>query len=185
MRPFKVITADPPWAPKDTLPGPKRGAAKHYPVMSIAELKLLPVCGWFPPIADDAHLFMWRLASMQEEALELVRAWGFTPKAEVVWVKKTVHDKRWFGMGRQVRMEHEVCLIATRGRPKVRSRSIRSVFEARAGAHSAKPETFYTQIVEKLCYGPRVELFGRRSRRRWTVIGNEVDAPGTALKKAA
>ena len=182
MKPFKTITADPPWRMKDPLPGPKRGASKFYPTMTIGELCVMPL----PPIADDAHLFLWRLASMQEEALELVRAWGFAPKAEVVWVKKTVNDKRWFGMGRQVRMEHEVCLIATRGRPKVKSHSIRSVLEARAGAHSEKPEQFYADIVQKLCYGPYCEIFGRRSRKNWTIIGNEVDEEhGSALARAS
>ena len=168
---FSVLCADPPWKFGDKLPGPKRGADKHYPTMALAELKAFPL----PPLADDATLFMWRVSSMQEEALELVRAWGFVPKSEIVWAKRTANNKRWFGMGRRVRMEHEVAIIATRGRPKVLDRSVRSIFEAKVpgGRHSAKPEEFY-DLVEKLCVGPFVELFARRVRSGWTCRGNEV-----------
>jgi N6-adenosine-specific RNA methylase IME4 len=137
--------------------------------MTIAEL-----CAFaLPPIADDAHLFMWRVSAMQQEALDLVKAWGFTVKSEIVWKKLTSTGKRHFGMGRQVRLEHEVALICTRGRPKVQSRSVRSVFEAPVGRHSAKPEAFY-DLVEQLCAGPYVELFARRQRPGWSCFGNEL-----------
>jgi len=128
-----------------------------------------------PDLADDAVLFLWRVASMQEEALSVIRAWGFTPKTEMVWIKKTARWKRWFGMGRIVRAEHETVLIATRGRPTVRTRVVRSTFEAKAGRHSAKPEEFYA-IVEQLYAGPYVELFARRQRPGWTCEGDEVAA---------
>jgi len=143
------------------------------------------ICGFpLPPLAIEAHLFLWRVASMPEEALRVVRAWGFVPKAEIVWLKKTVNGNRHFGMGRQVRMEHEVCLIATRGTPMVKSNSIRStftteetwegsVFPAKVGRHSEKPEVFY-DLVEQLVEGPYVELFARRQRPGWTCLGDEM-----------
>lgn len=226
MIPVKVLCADPPWKFGDKLPGPGRGAEKHYPCLTIDELKAFPL----PPLDPDCHLFMWRVGAMVPEAYEVVKAWGFVAKAEVLWLKRTVHGKRHFGMGRQVRYEHEVAIIATRGRPKVNAKNIRStfgdheppiryvetavfeylrrraedgdveaaglleacavtmetghdeeeissiVFSAEASrTHSAKPEKFY-DIVERLCDGPRAELFARRVREHWTCIGNEVPA---------
>ena len=53
-------------------------------------------------------------------------------------------------------------------------RSVRSVFTAKGGDHSEKPEEFY-QIVGELSPGPYLELFGRRRREGWTVLGNELD----------
>jgi len=130
-----------------------------------------------PPIADTAHLFLWRVSAMVEEAYQVVRAWGFVPKAEIVWLKRTESGKRWFGMGRQVRAEHEIAIIATRGKGAVAvDKAIRSTFEAKVpdGRHSSKPEEFY-DIVEKLCpAGPYVELFARRRRASWLCYGNEV-----------
>lgn len=128
-----------------------------------------------PALAPDAVLFLWRVAAMQQEALALVKAWGFTLKSELVWVKSTVRGRRHFGMGRIVRAEHEVCLIATRGRPAVRQHATRSTFTAPVGRHSAKPDAFY-EVVEELYEGPYVELFGRRTRAGWDVRGNEVEA---------
>lgn len=102
-----------------------------------------------------------------------MRAWGFVPKAELVWLKKTKNGKRWFGMGRQVRNEHETCLIATRNLPWVTNHSVRSTFEAPVLGHSVKPDEFY-RIVESLTLGPRVELFARREQPGWTCYGDEL-----------
>jgi N6-adenosine-specific RNA methylase IME4 len=169
MRRAQVLVADPPWKFNDQLPGPKRGADKHYPTLSIANICAFPL----PPLADDCYLFLWRVSSMVEEAYQVCRAWGFKPKSELVWRKTTVNGKRWFGMGRSVRLEHEVAIIATRGRPQVRSHSVRSVFDAKAGRHSAKPEEFF-DLVEEMCRGPYAEIFARRVRAGWQCYGNEV-----------
>jgi len=169
---FRTIVADPPWQFGDKLPGKSRGAEKNYRVLSLPDIKNFLHTSQIE-VADDARLFLWRVASMQEEALEVVQAWGFVPKAEMVWLKLTKNGKRWFGMGRQVRMEHETCIIATRGRPDTLSRSIRSTFDAEYTRHSGKPDYFY-ELVEELSGGPYLELFARTPRRCWTQIGDEL-----------
>lgn len=182
--PFSVIAADCPWAPMDKLPGKSRGAAKNYDVMSTKDLCRIHL----PPIAENSVLFFWRLASMQSDALDVIQAWGFTPKTELVWVKLTSTSsnrelgtaKLHFGMGRQVRASHEVCIIATRGRVAPLNHSTRSVFFAPVGIHSAKPDAFY-DIAESLYAGPRVELFARRCRPNWTTLGSQL---GTVLECA-
>jgi len=139
--------------------------------LSVAEIESFVL----PPIANDAMLFLWRVASQVEEAYRVVRAWGFVPKAEIVWLKNTVNGRRWFGMGRTVRAEHEVAIVAKRGRPVVLSKSIRSTFTAKVPerGHSAKPEEFF-DLVEELVDGPRLELFARRIRPGWTCLGAEL-----------
>jgi N6-adenosine-specific RNA methylase IME4 len=127
-----------------------------------------------PPIADDAWLFLWRVASMPTEALTTVMVWGFVPKAEIVWVKTTALGNPAMGMGRSVRNCHETCIIATRGRPKRRDAGVLSMFTAPRGKHSEKPEEFYS-IVERLCEGPYAEVFARRARAGWACYGNDVD----------
>lgn len=166
---FAVLEADPPWKFSDSLPGKGRGAAKHYRCMSVSEL-----CAFeLPPLADDCVLFLWRVAAMQDEALQVVRAWDFKLKAEIVWQKTTRTGKKHFGMGRIIRASHEVCLVATRGRPVVMDRSVRSTFSAQVGRHSEKPQEFYG-IVERLYNGPYVRLFARSQRPGWVSLGNEV-----------
>ena len=165
----RVLVADPPWAFKDALPGRTRGATRNYRTLPIDGIRAFPL----PPLADDCVLFLWRVAAMQEEALSVVRAWGFVPKSEIVWLKRTLSGTRWFWMGRQVRNEHGVALIATRGRPRRRSASVRSTFEAAVGRHSEKPAEFYA-LVERLYDGPYVELFARRRRDGWACVGDEL-----------
>jgi N6-adenosine-specific RNA methylase IME4 len=153
-----------------------RGAASKYPTLTVDEIKAFPLS----LLAPDAFLFLWRLASMPQEALDVVRAWGFVPKTEIVWRKMSSGGKPWFGLGRYTRAAHETCILATRGRPKVATRNIRSVFTAAVptirgrAQHSAKPAIFY-DLVERLCgAGPYVELFARSPREGWLQLGNQV-----------
>lgn len=168
---YRVLLADPPWDFDDHLPGNARGAAYNYQCLSLPELIKFPL----PPMLPDSLLFLWRVAAMQEEALYTMRQWGFTPKAEIVWLKRTKYNKRWFGMGRTVRNEHEVCLIGHRGRPTILSHSIRSTFSAPVRAHSQKPDEQYA-IIEALSAGPYVELFARQHRAGWDSFGLELEA---------
>ncbi len=187
--PFKVVCADPPWPFNDKLPGETRGAIKNYKTMRVQDIMDFPL----PAIADDAVLFMWKVASMPQEALYVISAWGFTPKTEVVWLKKTVHGKRWFGMGHTLRAEHETAIVATKGRPHVKNHSTRSTFMTEvdfAGLsdtvqrHSQKPDKFY-EIVESLFDGPYLELFARQTREGWTSIGDELEAVNHKMGEVA
>jgi N6-adenosine-specific RNA methylase IME4 len=184
----KVVVADPAWLFDDKLPGDTRGASSNYRCMSVPEIMRLVSHGTTrvmgQEVASDAALFLWRVASQQRAALDVAYAWGFTVKTELIWLKKTKTGKRWFGMGRTLRAEHEACLVATRGRPQVLNHSTRTTFvteddlnvtglSAAVGRHSEKPEAFY-KIVESLFDGPYLELFARRQRPGWTCIGDEL-----------
>lgn len=180
--PYRVLLVDPPWPFGDKLPGNGRGAEKHYRLMSMEEL--YAYIDQLPELGPDCVMFLWRVASMQQEALNLAKAWGFVVKTEIVWRKTTKNGKRAFGMGRITRAEHETCLVCVRGRPKVLRRDVRScfdteepegLFEARVGQHSAKPEAIY-EIIESLFPGPYLSVFDRRQRRGWRCIGDEVAA---------
>jgi len=173
----QVICWDPPWQPKDKLPGKSRGAGRNYRTLSTEEICAFPL----PPLQDDAIMFLWRLSAMQEDALQVVRAKGFRTVSEVVWDKLTKNGLPWFGMGRYVRAAHETAIIAVRGRPrllesrkKVRSRFSASVPVNDRGRyiHSGKPEYFYRLIVERISRGPYVELFARQQREGWTCLGD-------------
>lgn len=188
MSAYSIIVADPPWAPRDKLPGKTRGAAKQYSVMRTSDIMCFLVDHKIS-IADDAILFLWRIASMQRDALDVAEAWGFDVKSEAVWRKLTKTGRPHFGMGRYVRNGHETCLIAGRGRSAalIADHSIRSVFEAPIPTdadgryiHSTKPEVFWTDIVEPLTTGRGIELFARTRRLGWDAIGDELPKSGAA-----
>jgi N6-adenosine-specific RNA methylase IME4 len=166
---YSVLEADCPWKFGDSLPGKSRGASNNYQCMGVADLMRFPL----PPLAPDAVLFLWRVSSMQQEALDVVKAWGFTLKSEIVWEKLTSTGLPHFGMGRYVRASHETCLVATRGRWKPRVRNVRSRFAAKVGRHSQKPDEFY-ELVERLTVGPRARLFARSERDGWDSFGDQL-----------
>lgn len=73
MKKYNIIYADPPWRYERSK---VQGAAeKHYSTMSIDELCALPI----REIAEkDSILFLWATFPQLEEALKLIKAWGFT-----------------------------------------------------------------------------------------------------------
>lgn len=83
-----------------------------------------------------------------------------------------------FGMGRLFRQTHEICLIGmnnTKLYSKLENKSQRSVcFEENKG-HSIKPNCLHESLELMFPTAARLEVFGRRPRAGWTVIGNDVD----------
>lgn len=172
-----VLVVDPPWKLKDKLPGGGRGAEKKYRCLSIDKLMSFPL----PEFSAPAVLFLWRLAALELEALQLAIAWGFVSKAELRWQKLTTHGKVHFGMGRYTRGDNEVAIIATRGVAFPAVRDQRCTFSAKMPTddngrviHSAKPDAFYS-IVERMYPEARyIEMFARRRRPGWEQHGNQL-----------
>jgi N6-adenosine-specific RNA methylase IME4 len=172
---YNIIYADPGWSFNNKRTGGSMisGASQQYTVSGVDEICALPVQSI---AADDCVLFMWWVASMPKEALAVVDAWGFELKTMTgfAWVKKTTRWKPFFGMGFWTRAGSENCLIATRGKAKRVSASVRSVVEHRVDKHSKKPNAFRDKIVELAGDLPRIELFARQVHPGWDAWGDEV-----------
>jgi len=174
LGPFSVVLADPPWRLNDQLPGPGRGACKHYTTMTVDELCQMKL----PPVFDNSWLFLWRLAAMVPEAYRVCEAWGFTPKTEMVWNKLTPTGKRWCGMGHYTRASHETLIVATRGTPIRVKANVLSTFEGIVGEHSEKPQILYDKIdLLAGTHTSKVELFARKQRPGWVCLGDEMPSP--------
>ena len=146
--------------------------------MSINDLCALPVAELAAP---DCALFLWATFPQLPEALRLIKAWGFQYKsAAFVWLKKNRKADSWFyGLGFWTRANAEVCLLATRGRPRRQAANVHQFIISPIEAHSKKPEEAREKIVALLGDVPRVELFARRTSPGWDVWGNEVECtPG-------
>lgn len=172
---YDLIYCDPCWEfnSKKTGGSMKSGAAQVYDVMDIEALKRMPV----GELANkDCYLFMWYVGAMPQEALDLVKAWGFKVKNMngLVWRKLTATGKPVFGMGYHTRAGSESCLVAVKGSPKPASRSVRAVFEAKISNHSAKPKDARLKIEEIAGNGRKIELFARGEHGgQWSVFGNQ------------
>jgi N6-adenosine-specific RNA methylase IME4 len=167
-RRYAVIYADPPWHFEvyNEESGIERAAGNHYPTMSLDEICGLPIPNLATP---DAALFMWTTAPHLRESFDVLVAWGFEYKTNIVWVKDKI------GLGYFVRNQHELLLVATRGEipcPLPANRPS-SVIEAPRREHSRKPDEAYALIEQMYPELPKIELFARQARPGWVAWGNE------------
>ena len=77
-------------------------------------------------------------------------------------------------IGYWTRANSEICLLATKGKPKRISKSVHSVIISKIREHSRKPDEVRNKIVELCGDMPRIELFARQSVDGWDCWGNEV-----------
>lgn len=165
-----ILLADPPWSFAPSSTSPNRRAGIHYPTMSTQEIMEYPN---LPSIAPSAALFLWTPSTHLPDAFDVAHSWGFPDYVtSAVWVKESIGAGWWF------RQRHETILLFRRGdwpHPDPEDRPD-SVIEAPRGRHSEKPD-FASRIEAMYPLVPasaRFELFARRHREGWTVLGNEI-----------
>jgi N6-adenosine-specific RNA methylase IME4 len=160
---YRTIVVDPPWDY-----GNKSG--RHgvpYQTMTLERVCAFDIERWAP--SDDVHLYLWVTDAYAGDVYQVTRAWGFEPKAWLVWVKDRI------GMGNYFRHQHECCVFAVRGKLRLSRMNASTVFNAPVGRHSEKPDAFYS-LVESCSPGPYLDVFARRHRPGWAVYGDEVSA---------
>lgn len=168
-----AILADPPW-PFRTWSARGRGRApdRHYrSTMTLDEIKALPVGELAAP---DSVLLLWATCPSLIAALDVIAAWGFVYKTTgFVWMKQTKQgDRLHIGCGYWTRANGEMCLLATRGKPKRLHADVPQAILAPRRENSRKPDCVHDRI-ERLVAGPYVELFARAKRPGWHCWGNE------------
>lgn len=182
---FRLILADPPWSFKswsdkgknrspDFMVRQKGLAERHYPVMSMDDIKALPVSS---VAARDSILIMWVVNCQLPDALAVGEAWGFKFKTTALfWAKQNKCSPGWKkGLGYWLRGSVEQSLLFTRGTPKRNSANVGNLITAPIREHSRKPDEQYERI-EELTGGPYLELFARHPRAGWAAWGNEIDS---------
>jgi len=168
---YQIIYADPPWS-YDRKVG-QGVASEQYNTMDIEDIKKLPI----KEISDDdCALFMWATFPKLNEALEVIKAWGFTLKTVAFnWIKLNDDGTPFFGIGFYTKSNGEICILATKGKTlKVLDNTISQVIMTRKSRHSSKPHVVYGLIERLFGYLPRIELFARHKREGWDAWGNEV-----------
>jgi N6-adenosine-specific RNA methylase IME4 len=161
--PFDLVYTDPPWQMGNA--GSDSAPEAHYRTRPTAEIADQP-----PPTGEHAVLYLWAVTSMLEDALEVMRAWGFAYKSQQVWVKPSIK------LGVYFRNRHELLLFGRKGNYPVPEpdKRVDSVIEAPCGRHSAKPEIFYELIERSYPRASKLELYHRgKPRPGWTTWGNE------------
>jgi N6-adenosine-specific RNA methylase IME4 len=180
---FATILADPDWA-YNNYGAAKHGAARaHYAGSTVDFISQIPVRKW---ARKDSTLLLWATCPKLDQAIDVMRAWGFSLVTSFPWVK-TVPSKAELakGIGFWIYGSAELLLVCRQGKtpaPKYKKgekpdgllvgEKGECVFYARRGAHSRKPLSLI-EWIESYLPGPLLELYARTTRPGWTSWGED------------
>ena len=174
---FATILADPPWQFQNRTGkmAPEHKRLSRYTTLSLDEIKSIPVKDF---ATDSANLYLWVPNALLKEGLEVMAAWGFTYKTNLIWYKIRKDggpDRR--GVGFYFRNVTEIILFGTRGknaRTLDPGRSQENMIVKQKREHSRKPDEQY-ELIESCSKGPFLEMFSRGSRPGWECWGNQAE----------
>lgn len=173
---YQTILADPPWqfTNRTGKMAPEHKRLKRYNTLSLKDVCEIPVA-----LATNAqaHLYLWVPNALLPEGLEVMKAWGFQYKTNIIWHKVRKDggpDGR--GVGFYFRNTTEMILFGIRGRIRTLQpgRSQVNIIRTMKQEHSRKPDELY-EIIERCSQGPYLELFARGTREKWAAWGNQAD----------
>ena len=174
---FRTILADPPWRFQNRTGkmAPEHKRLNRYNTLTLDEIKSIPVQDC---MLDSSHLYLWVPNALLKDGLEVMDAWGFTYKTNIVWYKIRKDggpDGR--GVGFYFRNVTELILFGIRGknaRTLDPGRTQVNIVSSMKQEHSRKPDHVY-KIIEQCSPGPYLELFARGKRDGWTQLGDQVN----------
>lgn len=175
---FATIYADPPWRFQNRTGkvAPENKKLNRYETMDLEEIKAMPVA---EVAASKSHLYLWVPNALLPEGLEVMKAWGFEYKGNIVWEKVRkdgMPDGR--GVGFYFRNVTELLLFGIKGsnnRTLAPARSQVNLIRTMKREHSRKPDEIIP-VIEACSPGPYLELFARGDREGWAMWGNQADA---------
>lgn len=182
---YSTIMADPPWRFQNRTGkiAPEHKRLARYPTMDLEDICQLPVS---EHAEERAHCYLWVPNALLPEGLQVLKAWGFEYKSNIVWEKiRKDRGPDGRGVGFYFRNVTEILLFGVRGKdirtlPPGRSQvnfieaPDGDLIKTRKREHSRKPDEQY-EVIESCSWGPYLELFGRGVRKDWTVWGNQAD----------
>jgi N6-adenosine-specific RNA methylase IME4 len=167
-RDYATILADPPWQFQNRTGkvAPEHKRLSRYTTLSIQEIKEIPVS---LVAAEKSHLYLWVPNALLQWGLDVMQAWGFEYKTNIVWP-----DGR--GVGFYFRNTTELVLFGIRGKLRTLKpgRNQVNIIKSRKREHSRKPDEIF-DIIEACSPGPYLELFARGGRVGWDQWGNEAE----------
>jgi N6-adenosine-specific RNA methylase IME4 len=173
MTAYKTIYADPPW-PERGGGKIKRGADRHYSLMSVKEIIALSDFVRTLTDSEGCHLYLRATNNFLPDAITAMTAWGFEYITCITWFKDRV------GLGQYYRGITKQCLFGTTkarlpyriGDDGKRAQGVTG-FAAPKREHSRKPDEM-RDMIERVSYAPRIELFARKQVPGWDAWGNEI-----------
>lgn len=174
---FSTILADPPWQFQNRTGkiAPEHHRLARYSTLSLEQIMDIPVT---IVAKETAHLYLWVPNALLPIGLQVLEAWGFQYKSNLVWHKiRKDGGSDGRGVGFYFRNVTELILFGVKGknaRTLPPGRSQVNFIASRKREHSRKPDEQY-QLIESCSPGPYLELFARGTRPKWACWGNQAD----------
>lgn len=158
---YQVVYADPPW--EYTNSGFTMSAENQYPTMPTDKIKEIKI-----KTDNNAVCFLWVTNPLLPDGLEVLKAWGFEYKTNLVWTKSR-HTAGFYVFG-----QHELLLIGVKGSLLPIGEKPKSIILGENKVHSKKPEEVYS-IIETMYPGlKKIELFARSEKEGFESWGNQI-----------
>jgi site-specific DNA-methyltransferase (adenine-specific) len=182
---YKIIYADPPWQHSSHRGSLKKArdngiwglADFDYNTMSLQNIKDYPVS----EIAEeDSVLFLWATFPMIQQALEVMKSWGFSYRTVAfVWVKQNKGGTKIkpYGLGHYTLSNAEVVLLGRKGKFERKARNVQQILISPVTKHSEKPDEIKDRIVDLCGDVSRIELFARKKTKGWESNGDQLLVP--------
>lgn len=171
-----TVLADPPWQFQNRTGkmAPEHKRLSRYGTLTLEQIIALPL---HIATAENSHLYLWVPNALLGEGLQVMQAWGFQYKTNIVWHKVRKDggpDGR--GVGFYFRNTTELILFGVKGNMRTlpQGRTQVNIIKSRKREHSRKPDEQY-ELIEACSPGPYLELFARGARKNWHVWGNETE----------
>lgn len=176
---YRVIYADPPWQFQNRTGkvAPEHSRLTRYETMTLDDIKGMPV----GDVADEyCHLYLWVPNALLPDGLDVMKAWGFEYKGNLIWEKiRKDGQPDGRGVGFYFRNVTEILLFGVKKKKKSETyrtlppaRSQVNLIRSRKHEHSRKPDEF-VHLIEQCSEGPYLELFARGVRDGWDLWGNQ------------
>ncbi|MCA9262444.1 MAG: hypothetical protein KDA60_01300 [Planctomycetales bacterium] len=137
-----TILADPPWqfSNRTGKMAPEHKRLNRYATLTLDEIKTIPVG---EACTEQSHLYLWVPNALLQEGLDVMTAWGFQYKTNLVWHKVRKDggpDGR--GVGFYFRNTTELVLFGVRGKLRTLEpgRTQVNIIKSRKREHSRKPD---------------------------------------------
>ncbi len=174
---FGTVLADPPWQFQNRTGkiAPEHRRLSRYATLTLEDILTLSIAD---ALEQTAHLYLWVPNALLREGLDVMQAWGFQYKTNIVWHKVRKDggpDGR--GVGFYFRNTTELVLFGVRGRngrTLAPGRRQVNIIKTMKREHSRKPDELY-EIIESCSPGPFLELFARGKRKSWVAWGQQAE----------
>ncbi|MBT9139060.1 MAG: Nucleoid occlusion protein [Syntrophomonadaceae bacterium] len=164
---YRTIVIDPPWQVEKIIRQVSPDQYDFdYPVMSLEEIKSLPIEEM--AVEDGCHLYLWTTQRYLPSAFDILKEWDFSYIFTMVW-----HKAGGFQPFNLPQYNCEFVLFGRKGNlPFLDTKAFSTCFNGQRREHSRKPEQFY-DLVRRVSPATRIDYFSRERREGFEQYGNE------------